>query len=87
MIALVLITHVNVDHVLIDFVLLGLNLKRIERKLLIQRTELVLILISRNFFIALGWAAEPTRDTEIPTLIAGRIPELKYPQIRKFAHR
>jgi hypothetical protein len=71
MIALVLITHVNVDHVLIDFVLLGLNLKRIE-KLLIQRTELVLILISRNFFIALGWAAEPPRDTEIPTLIAGR---------------
>jgi hypothetical protein len=86
MIALVLITHVNVDHVLIDFVLLGLNLKRIERKL-IQRTELVLILISRNFFIALGWAAEPTRDTEIPTLIAGRIPELKISQIRKFAHR
>jgi hypothetical protein len=84
MIALVLITHVNVDHVLIDFVLLGLNLKRIERKLLIQRTEL--ILISRNFFLSF-WAAEPTRDTEIPTLIAGRIPELKISPDKKIAHR
>ncbi len=25
-------------------------------------------------FMALSWAAEPTRDTERPTLMAGRIP-------------
>ena len=28
-------------------------------------------------FIALVWAAEPTRETESPTLIAGRVPALK----------
>src|SRR5690606_41983238 len=29
-----------------------------------------------TFFIDLIWALPPTRDTEIPTLIAGRTPEL-----------
>ena len=28
-------------------------------------------------FIALVWAAEPTRDTEMPTSTAGRTPDLK----------
>ena len=33
--------------------------------------------VPETCFIALAWAAPPTRDTEIPTLIAGRIPLLK----------
>ena len=28
-----------------------------------------------TFRIAFVWAEPPTRDTEVPTLIAGRIPE------------
>ena len=30
-----------------------------------------------TFLVALVWALPPTRETEIPTLMAGRIPELK----------
>ena len=33
--------------------------------------------------IALIWAVPPTRDTELPTLIAGRTPELKRSVSRK----
>ena len=32
------------------------------------------IVITAIFFIALVWAAEPTRDTERPTFTAGRMP-------------
>ena len=33
--------------------------------------------------IALIWAALPTRDTELPTLMAGRMPELKRSDCKK----
>ena len=74
----VLIVHVSGHHELIELVLLHLNQKQTERKLLIHQTELTLVLVYRQlFFIAFTCAAEPTRETEIPTLIAGRIPPLK----------
>ena len=34
-------------------------------------------------FMALIWADPPTRDTEMPTLMAGRTPELNRPVSRK----
>ena len=34
-------------------------------------------------FIAFTWAEPPTRETELPTLIAGRMPELKRSDSRK----
>ena len=36
-----------------------------------------------TFFIALTWAAPPTRDTDRPTLMAGRTPELNRSVSRK----
>ena len=36
-----------------------------------------------TFFIAFVCAAEPTRDTEVPTLTAGRTPEKKSSELRK----
>ena len=35
------------------------------------------------FFMALTWAAEPTRDTEMPTSTAGRTPDLNRSSWRK----
>ena len=34
-------------------------------------------------FMAFTWAEPPTRDTELPTLMAGRMPELKRSASRK----
>ncbi len=34
-------------------------------------------------FMAFTWAAPPTRETEFPTLMAGRMPELKRSDSRK----
>jgi hypothetical protein len=57
-----LIIHVIVFHVLIVFESLHLNLKQIERKLLIQQIELILAFnLPATFFIALVCAADPTR--------------------------
>src|ERR1700690_4365646 len=36
-----------------------------------------------TFLVALVWALPPTRETEIPTLMAGRIPELNRFDSRK----
>ncbi len=36
-----------------------------------------------TFFIAFGCAAPPTRDTEMPTLMAGRTPELNRSDSKK----
>ncbi len=36
-----------------------------------------------TFFIAFGWALPPTRETEMPTLIAGRTPERNRSPSRK----
>ena len=36
-----------------------------------------------TFFIALVWALDPTRDTEVPTFTAGRTPEKKRSDCRK----
>ena len=36
-----------------------------------------------TFFIALTWAEPPTRETEMPTLMAGRTPELNRSVSRK----
>ena len=36
-----------------------------------------------TFFIAFVWASPPTRDTEVPTLIAGRTPEKNRSDSRK----
>ena len=36
-----------------------------------------------TFFMALVWASEPTRETEMPMLRAGRWPELKRSVSRK----
>jgi hypothetical protein len=47
-----LIIHVIVFHVLIVSESLHLNLKQIERKLLIQQIELIALILT--FFIALG---------------------------------
>ena len=32
------------------------------------------LMVPATFFIALVWAEEPTRDTEMPTFTAGRMP-------------
>ena len=39
--------------------------------------------VPATFFMALGWAAPPTRDTEIPTSTAGRWFELNRSDWRK----
>jgi hypothetical protein len=39
--------------------------------------------VPATFFIALTWALPPTRETEMPTLMAGRTPELNRSVSRK----
>ena len=63
----VLVIHAIVDHVPIDSVWLGLNRKQIEKKLQVPQIEPIPTLVYRQL----------TRETEIPTLTAGRIPALK----------
>ena len=76
--------HVNEHLVQVDFALLDQDLMQIERTLLIQQIVQVQVLdLPATCFIALICAAEPTRDTEIPTLIAGRIPALNKSPERK----
>jgi hypothetical protein len=39
--------------------------------------------VPTDFFMALTWADEPTRDTEMPTSTAGRMPDLNRSSWRK----
>ena len=41
------------------------------------------MILPATFFIGPIWALPPTRETEMPTLIAGRTPELKSADSRK----
>jgi hypothetical protein len=55
--------HVDEHHELIGFELLGQDQKRIERTLLIQRTELVLVSVCHN--VCLGYLALPSKARDL----------------------